>query len=188
MPELGFKTSWLIPSSRVTDFDHKRIRDSLALALIDRLKRAAVVSTARDAVVRDIRPATDLAFAQQTFLSAAMVANTWLALVNNLQCPTTKAIGLYGVAIDSAAPGTSQLRIAPGVNAGDRYVYHLEELYEEDNFIGYFSEPYLVDPQEFLHIQIFPRVAVAAGERVVLLGLVAERPGLNITQERAGSV
>lgn len=184
--------SYIIPDRDLQLEDRQALRKAArdALVFAATANGVGIVTDSSGLTVRIIEPTGDLAFganANNTFLTAALVANTESAVVNQT-LPNNVYHVFYGVGIETVLPNVTPasvlLRFLQGSSGSTILRVHLEELYSNGNqnapFVGWFSYPVLYKPSQAEWIGLTPRIAAAGGERVVLYGYIGENRGRNV--------
>lgn len=135
---------------------------------------------------RELAPLTDFvaAAAQDSWLTVALaVVGVAVSALNALAAytlPAGRLMVCYAVSVESAAVPmpVSRLIFRRGGAAGNiQAQFDMEPMgvrWEPDAF---FSEPVVIDPQELYAIQVLPRVATLAGERVHIHNFLFESAG-----------
>lgn len=135
---------------------------------------------------RELAPLTDFvaAAAQDSWLTVALaVVGTAVSALNALAAytlPAGRLMVCYAVSVESAAVPmpVSRLIFRRGGAAGNiQAQFDMEPMgvrWEPDAF---FSEPVVIDPQDVFAIQVLPRVATLAGERVHVHNFLFESSG-----------
>ena len=148
--------------------------------LVQEAVSSKVVTSADQAVVRDLLPATDLGDATEVWVQAGLVINTWNTTYN-ATLPSKKIFVVYGCKNSNATPITTAIKFGLGAGpAKVKDIWGVEPAWLELNTAGYSTEPLLYKKEEQF---TFLQYANANGtDNVILLGLVCEPKGENVMQ------
>ena len=130
-------------------------------------------------LARALLPDTDLnagGVAYDQWLTQALVAGTELNFVVAQQIRTDQVVAIFGVGTLSASPAISRVRLMTGTSVV-LAAWDTTPLWAAEATIGYADEYALWSVQEIINVWLMPFLANAAGERFVLLGLIAEPKG-----------
>ena len=167
--------SYLIPRADLDLASRAAMRINVDAKLEEAAQKLAIRPSVDDLVIRDTLPTTDLGMAAgeswlDPLAGVAATEHVFATVVVALD----RAIGFWGVGIETATAGIDQLRFQ--VAAGSvRGHFQLEQLNSSLEAVGYFSAAVIFTRQETLNIRVLPRLAyVAATERLALLALTIE--------------
>jgi len=181
MPNYPF--SGIIPGDELSLAEKQAFRSDAINALMTRainVKRLG--NDPSEIAIRDILPLTDLAIAAgQWWQTPALVAGAVTIYVNN-PMNAMRALSIYGVGIESAAPSCSVIWFRSGpAGATTKGIGNLEPLYTKMQPDGYLSKACMWDPLETVFIHVWARLTNAAGDRIPLRGAIAEPLGETIS-------
>jgi hypothetical protein len=173
----------------LTPGDISDVRNSLASHLAALMIRAGLVSKPSEVTVRDGLPTTD--FTQALYPApeswrtpaAGVLVSTWTAMVN-APLGNSKFMAFYGVYNEQAIPTVVATQFRLGANGVTFQVQHLQQLYSEQEAVGYFADPIIFAPNDTVWIGVYCRTALGAvalpalGEPIGFKCLVAERIGV----------
>jgi len=177
--------SCIVPVSELSIDAIRNMKLKARRMLTELMVRAGKVQAPNQVAVRDIRANDDLTIANgadtNEFITPALVAATNLTYVNALLA-ANRYLAIYAVAIDSTlpAPITMLFQVGPGGTTTRAYV-DLQKLYVHDEFVGYLDDPVVYQPSDQMFIAMEIGRTDAAGQRVVLIGYVAEPMGQSIS-------
>lgn len=177
--------SAIIPVSELTQDAIRNMKLKARRMLVELMVRAGKVQAPSQVAMRDIRANDDLTIANgadtNEFLTAAMVAGTNLTYVNALLA-ANRYLAIFAVAVDSTlpAPITMLFQVGPGGTTTRAYV-DLQKLYVHEQFLGYLDDPVVYQPSDPMFIAMEIGRTDAAGQRVILIGYVAEPMGHSIS-------
>lgn len=135
---------------------------------------------------RELAPLTDFvaAAAQDSWLTVALAAvGVAVSALNALAAytlPAGRLMVCYAVSVESAAVPmpVSRLIFRRGGAVGNiQAQFDMEPMGVRWETDAFFSEPVVIDPQELYAIQVLPRVATLAGERVHIHNFLFESAG-----------
>ena len=135
---------------------------------------------------RELAPLTDFvaAAAQDSWLTVALAAvGVAVSALNALVAYTLPAGRLmicYAVSVESAAvpmPVSRLIFRRGGVAGNIQAQFDMEPMGIRLEVDAFFSEPVVIDPQDLFAIQVLPRVATLAGERVHIHNFLFESSG-----------
>ena len=173
--------SYLLPVGDLTLTDRKDLRINCDEVLLVNAQQLAIRPSARDLIIRDTLPNTDLGLAAQEdwLIAGAGVVATELQYVN-AALPNNRCLAFYGVSVESAPPSISRVRMTQGAtSAQTRAILQLEQLYSRIETVGYFSEAIIFTGLETVRIMVMPRLAFAVNtERLAFLAKTIEPIGL----------
>jgi len=179
---MAYPFSGIIPTSELSIEERRAFRADAIQALQTRaIEVKRIGNNPNEIAIRDILPLTDLALANQWWITPAVVAG---AVTNYVNSPMAamRALVIYGVGVESAAPACSFMWFRSGpAGASTKGVANLESLYTKLEPDGYLSKAVLWDPLETVFIQVWGRIAAAGGERIPLRGAIAEPLGESIS-------
>ena len=172
----------LIPISQLTP----DMVDGLRMAVRNRLLAEAAKKgfAAEDMVIADILPYTDLGVNGggnfDYWQTAALTADTESTYVSH-KLDDDEFVAIYGVAINDANPSTRKVECAVGtaVILAD---WQLEEIFCDDKPIGVTEEFALWLAGDTVTVLLLPQVTKAAGDHIVLIGLMCQPKGKRITK------
>lgn len=160
-------------------------RDAVDRGLRRAAEKKIINSDYSNAIVRELRPDSDLNFGAVTFnqwLTTALIAGTLNTLVNNTQLPVNQLIVIYGVSHHEASPSLGEFQFDRGTGGGggiieivnvEPYLNRLENEFYLTRAIAY-------DPADIIFIQAMPYQSNANGERWQLHGYVFEPIGVTL--------
>ncbi len=170
---------FLIPTSELTLTDIRGYRAQAKGALIDRAIKLGLVTNPKELVIRDGLPGIDFTLVSGFgyWLSGPLVISTMYIYVNGALA-VNRVCCFYKVGVESAAPSTARIYFQRGVAGATTIgIVEVEPLYTKLETEGYMSEVAVYDKAENIFIQLFPRLTVAGGERVILSAFVGEPVG-----------
>ena len=130
-------------------------------------------------VARVLLPDTDLnagAVAYDQWLTAALVAATEYQYVGPaLQLRTDQVAAIYGVGTLDAAPHVGRVRLLTGTSVV-MAAWDTTPIWAAQDTLGYADEFAMWSVQENINVWLMP-YAASAGERFILLGVIAEPKG-----------
>lgn len=172
----------LVPISQLTPdmVDHLRMTVEARL-----LAEAAKKGFAReDVVIADLLPYTDLGVNGggnfDYWQTAALTANTSSPYVSHA-LDDNEWVAIYGVAINDANPSTRKVKCSVG-SAIVLVDWQLEEIFCDDKPIGVSEEYALWVAGDTVTVDLLPQVTKAAGDHIVLIGLICQPKGKRITK------
>ncbi len=173
------RTKILIPRSDLSLGQRKEIRDG-ARALAVRMAIAKAIGSSEDDLV--VRPAENIAdFAtgiEQWNTSALVVLGNPYSVFPAAATPAlanNKVAVFYGVGVETAPLPVSLLAFRQGAAGGTTFaIFDLEQLANELEPMGFFSEPVCYGPTDVLNISVIARIATGLLARVQLACYIAE--------------
>ena len=129
-------------------------------------------------IARALLPDTDLnagAVAYDQWLTAALVASTEYQYINQ-QIRTDQAAAIYGGATLDASPHGGRVRLLNGTSVVFA-AWDTTPLWAAEDTIGYSDEFALWPSNQTINVQLMPYAAAGAGERFMVLGVIAEPKG-----------
>lgn len=169
--------SLLIPASALTEQARSAKLAALRDQIADIFARRFNISP-DDVVVRHAEPNVDLGFADTQQVSGALTADTETDYVNQDLTNVQKVVAFYGIANLSANPSINRVRFKVGASPGTstKASVYLEPLYAGGTPVeGWLDQPVIyVGERMLVRVEAYQNVS---GERLVLLGLVAEKKG-----------
>lgn len=130
-------------------------------------------------IVRDIFPNTDLALANEVWLTPALTADDFTTYFNS-QVANNRTIGFYGVIDLAPGPQMTELRFQVGQGAAATILrVHVEDMFSLQDPLALF-QGVIYKPLDYANVAVYSKEAVAAGEPVILLGFTAEPVGQTI--------
>lgn len=173
----------LVPISQLTP----EMVDHLRMLVEERLyAEAAKKGYARsDLVIADLLPNADLALAAlggafDYWVTAALTANTSSAYISH-KLDDDEWVAIYGIAINDANPSTRKVKCSVGT-AIVLVDWQLEELFCDTVPIGVSEEYALWLAGDTVTVDLLPQVTKAAGDHIVLIGLICFPKGKRITK------
>ena len=184
--------SHIIPAREMSQDRVQRLIDATSERMLDLAVNKGLASSREGLVIRDTRPDEDLGLAPTTAgvplaavrswwtgaLVAATLSRYWNALGLTPQLDTRRLVAFVGVSIPDANPTIQEVAFREGLTGSTtRAAYNLQQLYEELETIGYFSMPVIYEPNQFVFVEFWPRLAKAGGENIVFRALTCEARG-----------
>lgn len=181
--------SYLIPIGKIALSEQIRMRQQAVMAGKKLLISKSIASDPDQLVDRDPEYITD--FFPNNAAAAAGLAG-WLSmplavvgtpvslLASNApaaivpQVPNNTAWVFYGAHVLTLNDPITELLFFTGISALRKAQFDVEKLYDALETEGYFTQPIVYGPQDYVTINIRPRVATGVGCRVVLDTLVIE--------------
>ena len=174
----------LIPISQLTPAQVDQLRMTVEADLLNEAERKG---HARDTmVVLDLMPYTDLDVTGATggahdyWNTPACVAHTETDIVNHA-LDDDEFVVIYGIAMDDADPVTKVVKCSVGT-AIVLAQWNLQELFCDMVPIGLTEEYPKWLGGDTVHISMFSNPAKAAGDNLVLIGLICQPKGKRITK------
>lgn len=152
-------------------------RNQLADALMQRAKKELNL-TEEDIVLREMRP-EDLGYGTPEFTNS-VVAATNNNIVNAVTIADNRFVGIYGIRY--AQTGTQSLSQLNVTRKGSvvRY-WQIQGAQALENGTLYFDDPVIFDQNTLVTITGYP-VTTNTAEKMVILGLVAEKAGMLVAK------
>lgn len=131
---------------------------------------------------REFQPTLDAAAAVDQWNTPVLAAiATAVSVFGTAAAPVlgaNKIAVFYKVGIETAPMPVYRLIFRSGGATGNIIgVFDLEQLINQQTWVGYFSEPIVIDPTTTFSVQVLPRIATAVLARVQLGGLIFEPAG-----------
>lgn len=172
----------LIPISQLTPAQVDQLRMSVEARLLAEAAKKGYAPT--DVVVLDILPNADLGVtgggAFDYWQTAALVANTSSPYVSH-KLDDDEWVAIYGIAINDANPSTRKVKCSVGT-AIVLVDWQLEEIFCDLIPIGMSEEYALWLAGDTVTVDLLPQVTKAAGDHIVLVGLICMPKGKRITK------
>ncbi len=173
----------LIPISQLTP----EMVDGLRSVVKSRLLAEAAKKgyAADDLVVADLLPNADLGIAAlggafDYWYTAALTADTSSPYVSH-KLDDDEWVAIYGIAINDANPSTRKVKCSVGT-AIVLVDWQLEEIMCDMIPIGVSEEYALWLAGDTVTVDLLPQVTKAAGDHIVLVGLICQPKGKRITK------
>jgi len=173
----------LIPISQLTPAQIDQVRMAAEARLLAEAAKKGFAPT--DMVVADILPNADLGLAAlggafDYWLTAALVANTSSPYISH-KLDDDEWVAIYGIAINDATPSTRKVQCQVGT-AITLVDWQLEEVFCDMVPIGISEEYALWLAGDTVTVNLLPQVTKAAGDHIVLVGLICMPKGKRITK------
>lgn len=176
--------SYLIPLSDLNLSERQEIRSTVNTKLDEVAMRLAIRDNVNDLVIRETLPNVDLGLAaQDDWLIAGAGAIGVLLQYIGFLLPVDRCLAFWGVGVESAAASVSRVNLSQGAGSAQvRGVFQIEQLQSRLEPAGYFSEPVIFSRQEFIRVQVMPRLAFAVNsERLHFFARTIEPIGNTIS-------
>jgi len=128
-------------------------------------------------VIRDLLP-TDLGLSADTWSFDYATANAYNQIIDTKLGDRTFII-IFGVAINDPAPKATVIKFQRAAQVKD--VISIEDLHVVEEPIAYFEEPIVYEENEDVDIYVYA-TETKTGEKLILLGYIAEEKGKTITE------
>ena len=179
------KTSFIIPKNELTLTDQANMRKAAFNAGMARSVEKRVVTNTNELMIRGFQQITDVGAALEQWLTAALaVVGTAYSCFQAVPAPVlavNKLLVFYKVQVETLPFPVSLLTFRTGGVAGSIIAeFDLEQLYELQEPIGYFSEPVVIEPNQTFSVQVTARI-VAAASRVKFGTFLFEPKGQRIS-------
>jgi hypothetical protein len=161
------------------------LKNVISASMARAIQSKAVISEGT-AHVRTVEPVTDFGMAAGGWLAPAFgVIGTAVTVFNGVATPqlaNNRFVVFYGCFIEAIPCPANLLIFREGAVGGSTYgMFEMSELAARNETVGWFSEPIWYEPQAVMLVQWTPRVVVAAGARMGLLGFTIERKGTTVS-------
>jgi len=177
----------VIPKSEMTEAEIFTLEQKIERGLINMALEKDLAESEADLVVRDLIPNIDLAMATNNWVNqVATVANAWQAAPDiNARlagAQQNRCIAFYKIINRTLAPNITMARFGLGTT-GVLGVLQLEELYAEQENVGFFG-PIFYNDGETVRIDYYADAVVAiGGEQIGLPAMVCEPYGEQIAMD-----
>ena len=175
---------YLIPGDELSIEQKQALRMNVDRTLQDRATTVKSIGRSNELVVRDIVPNLDINVAPlntSQWITGALVAGVVPINYVNAPLANNKILAFYGIADLEANPVVDVVFFRVGATGGStRGIAHLAQMFSKMTTDGYLDMAIVYDPQEVMFIQVVAN-AIAATERLILLGRVIEPVGATIS-------
>ena len=152
-------------------------RNKLADSLVNRAMKELNLSR-EDIILRELRP-EDVSLGTPEW-THSLTAATWGNIVASTTIADNRFVGIYGVRYaQTGAQSVSQLKV--NRKGADVRYWQIQGVAQTENGILFFDDPVIADQNTTLAITGYP-VTTAAAEKLILVGLVAEKVGLLVSK------
>lgn len=174
--------SVLIPKDDISQARRDKYRTDAVNAGLRRAVELRIAPSADQLNVRGFLNILDVGAALDQWNTAALaVVGTAYSVFQAVAAPViaaNKIAVFYKVGVEDPLLPVSQLIFRSGGALGNiLYQFDLEQMYNELETVGYFSEPVVIDPQRTFAVQVTCRIATAAICRVQLGAFIIEPKG-----------
>jgi len=182
----------VIPKSEMTEAEIFSLEQKIQAALLRMALEKELASSEQELVVRDCIPNVDLAMATNNWVNqVATVANAWQAApdinVRLAGAQQNRVVAFYKIFNRTVNPNITMARFQLA-QTGVLAVLQLEELYVEQEQVGFFGPIFFTDG-ETVRIDYYADAVVAiGGEQIGLPAMVCEPYGEQIAQDAKGRV
>jgi len=170
---LGPALTQLIPLSELGVGQAAAIRNSVVEALLAKASFESKVSRDR-LVVRDILTATDLDYSAEEWSEVTGITVNAYETMTTGTMATDRYLGVFGVKLVEGAGSCSALRF--NVGGGDRAIWQLQALNEQDGYVGISPSAILISQNAPYTISRYVR-SIRNAFFCVLKGVVVEARG-----------
>ena len=171
--QLNTAYTQLIPLSELAAGQVGIIRNEVIRAIVAQASFEAKVPTNR-LVVRDILPATDLDYgAEEWGETTGGTVNVYETMTTGTMA-TDRWMAIFGVKLVEGAGSASALKF--NVGGGDRFIWQIQSLSKEDDYVGYCSSPVIITQNSPYTISRYVR-AINNAFSCILRGVVVETRG-----------
>ena len=184
--------SYAIPVEELSISKIEAYRKSAKQAMLERARVKLGVSSMEELTFRELLPATDLGvgangYTNETYLTGAIGVNAWTSVydtANVPQLPNDRGIGFYKITYEEVAPTITAVRFRVGATGATTKAVFFVEPFLPIKLTPevYLSEPIVYDPNDWVFIECYSRVAIgAAGHHLGFGCFVAEPVGGNVS-------
>jgi len=168
----GIALVQLIPFSELSLGQAAKIRND-AIQTVVSMAVQETKRPIRDLVVRDIRAKSDLDYTYEDWAeSTGSSANVYETMTTGTMADERYVV-FWGIKVDSGCPVTA---IRFNIGGGDKAIWQLQSLREEDDFVGFCPSPIVIPQNVKYTIERFVR-STSSIARIVLKGAVIEPRG-----------
>ncbi len=167
-------------TAKLTAQQIRAIEEEVKRRLVEKAvaQKIGGVVSAKDVVVRDILPSTDLGFTNEVWEETISTANSWTTLVNTT-VSSDKCYMFFGVKNVNASPKIVALKFSKGAVVKD--IWHFQDMLTEPTVEAISDILIFYGKEEPMKIEYY---AQATGtDNLIIRGFVAEPRGKRIAQE-----
>ena len=169
----GAALTQLVPASELASGQAAGIRNEVVKFLLG-LVSFELKLTADRLVVRDILAATDLDYSTEEWGEVTGTTTGAYETMTTGTVGTDRWIGIFGVKLAEGAGACTALKF--NVGGGDRAIWQLQSLNEEDGYVGFSPSPVILPQNQPYTISRYVK-AISSPFFCVLKGVVVEPRG-----------